>query len=370
MPKREENKILVVGLPPGSTSSDLMKLVKPVGNPLSATMAIDADGKERGFGFVQFADAATQKAAIAALDKTAVAGRTLNVRAVEDRSPGGGAAGPRAAGGNKGRPCYDFARGKCARGAACRWAHIAPPTANADADDINSRSRRPEWQKKRAHAATDEGAETILTGIPEDICRKYQLGTCHRGVSCRWKHVLWKSATSAAATGKKVGGSGGGDPSSGGDAKRARIGEASGAAAGASAAAATSRLLPGAVGGGIGGGGALSPYAQAMELRNRLKQKEGEWRAANPGAVPKAAAVPEEVKRRDVLWRALERKLARIAPEAGEEGEGDDDDDDDGVEEEEEEEEEDGEAENEEDGEEEEDEEEEDDDEEEDEDDE
>ena len=61
-------KILVVGLPPGSTSVDLQKLVKPIGNPLQATMAVDADGKERGFGFVQFADATTQQAAIKALE--------------------------------------------------------------------------------------------------------------------------------------------------------------------------------------------------------------------------------------------------------------------------------------------------------------
>ena len=44
---REENKILVVGLLPGSTSSDLIKLVRPVGNPISCTMAVDADGKDR-----------------------------------------------------------------------------------------------------------------------------------------------------------------------------------------------------------------------------------------------------------------------------------------------------------------------------------
>ena len=134
MPKasRDLNKILVVGLPPGSSSTDLIKLVKPYGNPLSAHMAVDAGGKERGFGFVQFSDASTQQAAIAALDKTALAGRTLNVRAVEDRAPGGGASsgggtgGSAATGKNRGRPCYDFARGMCARGASCKWAHMTP----------------------------------------------------------------------------------------------------------------------------------------------------------------------------------------------------------------------------------------------------
>ena len=135
MPKssRDQHKILVVGLPPGSSSTDLIKLVKPYGNPLNAHMAVDAEGKERGFGFVQFSDASTQQSAIAALDKTALAGRTLNVRAVEERAPGGGSfsgrggvGGSAATGKNKGRPCYDFARGMCARGASCKWAHMAP----------------------------------------------------------------------------------------------------------------------------------------------------------------------------------------------------------------------------------------------------
>ena len=68
--KREEHKIIVVGLPNGSTSAELTKLVKPYGNPLQANVALDADGKERGFGFVQFGDAAACDAAIKALDKS------------------------------------------------------------------------------------------------------------------------------------------------------------------------------------------------------------------------------------------------------------------------------------------------------------
>ena len=179
---REQHKIIVVGLPPGTTSADLTKLCKPVGNPLSCNMAVDADGKERGFGFVQFSDEATQQKAIAALNQKPLNGRTLNVRAVEERAPG--AAKPeRTAGGTKGRPCYDFARGKCAKGAACKWAHVIP--------DEGPSSRRPEWQKKRALAGSSTVPEQ-LHDIPEDYCRKYQLGTCHRGNSCRWKHLIWK----------------------------------------------------------------------------------------------------------------------------------------------------------------------------------
>ena len=31
-----------------------------------------------------------------------------------------------------------------------------------------------------------------LGEIPEDVCRKYQLGSCHRGAACKWKHVIVK----------------------------------------------------------------------------------------------------------------------------------------------------------------------------------
>ena len=59
---------------------------------------------------------------------------------------------------------------------------------------------------------------------------------------------------------------------------------------------------------------AATPVEIAEELRGRLRERESEWRKANsefPGDVP----VPEESKRRDVLWRALERKLAKAEAE-------------------------------------------------------
>ena len=260
---REQFKILVVGLPPGSTSQDLQKLVKPIGNPLGCNMAVDADGRERGFGFVQFADAATQQAAITALDKTAVSGRTLNVRAVEER--GGKGDGRNAtAGGTRGRPCYDFGRtGKCARGAACKWAHVAPPS---DGDS----SRRPEWQKKRSLVGGSEGAaERLLHDIPEDYCRKYQFGSCHRGEACRWKHLIWKGAAKPGAaepslTASAAGAAGSNAPES----KRAKTGVAGGAA-GTSSSSSSGGPLP------IGGMLAEATAAeQAAELRERLDERE------------------------------------------------------------------------------------------------
>ena len=291
---REQFKILVVGLPPGSTSADLQKLVKPIGNPLQANMAVDADGRERGFGFVQFADAATQQAAIAALDKTALSGRTLNVRAVEDRAPGSTTSKP-GSGVRGGRPCYDFGRGKCARGAACKWAHIAPPIEG-------DTSRRPDWQKKRPMAGTTAGAsggaEALLENIPEDYCRKYQFGSCHRGEACRWKHVIWKGAGAKSAAASATPGSAA--PAAGASSvKRAKH-----AAGGAAAAGGANASMP------IGGMGLQSAEMLAEELHERLRERETAWRRAHP---EHSGEIPTEVKRRDVVWRALERKLARTA---------------------------------------------------------
>ena len=284
------HKILVVGLPPGSTSADLAKLVKPVGNPLNASLAVDADGKERGFGFVQFADAATQQAAIAALDKTALAGRTLNVRAVEERGPNESSS-KRPAGGERGRPCYDFARGKCARGASCRWAHVAPPSAD-DAEAV--RSRRPEWQKKRS-GATD--AASVLADIPDDLCRKFQMGSCHRGEACRWKHVLWSG-----------GGSGKCEPAAAAVDKAAAAKRPRPDGSAASSGVAPQRMR-------IGGSGVLTPAAKVDDLRLRLKQREVEWREAHPEH-PADEGVPEAMKRRDVVWKSMERQLAKALEQA------------------------------------------------------
>jgi len=285
--KREEHKIMIIGLPSGSTSADLTKLVKPFGNPLSANVAVDADGKDRGFGFIQFGDGTAQAAAIAGLDKKDFGGRTLNVRAVEER-----AASTAKVSASRSRPCFDFSKGKCTKGAACKWAHVAPPTAQ---DGGGESSRRPEWQKKRP-AGT--GAQA-LDSVPEDVCRKYQLGSCHRGAACRWKHVICKVAdVRSGAEGLAV-------PAAAESAKRARLSESGGAASKAACTAgggAATSGMPVLVGG--------AAHTTVEELRDKLKAREASWRKANK-AHPKAEPVPDEVKNRDVVWRALERMLQR-----------------------------------------------------------
>ena len=191
MPDQDDNKIIVVGLPPGLKSDDLSKLCAPSGKVLNANVVVDASGAERGFGFVRFASAPEMQAAIAALDKTDLRGRTLNVRAVEKRDAPGGS---RSAASKKRRPCFDFARGQCAKGANCPWAHLS---SSADADG-GKQSRRPEWQQTRGGGGAGGGARAVLADIPDDYCRRYQLGTCHRGGACRWKHEIWRGAEAAA----------------------------------------------------------------------------------------------------------------------------------------------------------------------------
>ena len=134
---QELNKVIVVGIPTNSTAEDLRLLCKPFGGIAEATVVSDAEGKGRGFGFVRFETEAAQLECVEKLNKTLIKGRTLNVRVVEKRSPSGASA---PSGSGKGRPCFDFARGKCAKGASCKWAHIAPdPGASSTRKDPNQR---------------------------------------------------------------------------------------------------------------------------------------------------------------------------------------------------------------------------------------
>ena len=205
---QELNKVIVVGIPTSSTAEDLRLLCKPFGGIVDATVVSDAEGKGRGFGFVRFETEAAQLECVEKLNKTVIKGRTLNVRVVEKRSPSGTSA---PSGSGKGRPCFDFARGKCAKGASCKWAHVMP-APDASRKDPNQRGSN---QKRDL----DAPASAALQGIPEDVCRKFQLGKCHRGAACRWKHELVRKSSQARKArdgGSGGGGGGGGDDDDGG----------------------------------------------------------------------------------------------------------------------------------------------------------
>jgi len=306
--QREQHKIIIVGLPENCTDQDLIKLCRPFGNPVEATLAIHADGKPRGFGFVRFGDDEAQQAAILQLDKSVLQGRTLNVRALEERPQ---ADRPKPAGGSaRCRPCFDFARGKCAKGDACKWAHIKPPEQPAGSEA--SASRRPEWQKKRA-------LDGVSADIPNDFCRKFQLGTCHRGAACRWKHIIWKGASSMQTTvdvlNKPV-------PAvlpaecTSEEAYRKRS-RCSSAVNGLDARE-TDKLcekLPEKAMAKEHIYTAKQRQALVEDLQVQLRRRESEWREAHAENVD--APIPASAKNKDLTWRAMERTLARLVAAVG-----------------------------------------------------
>ena len=89
--------------------------------------------------------------------------------------------------------------------------------------------------------------------------------------------------------------------------KRRRKTEAPAAAE--AAAAVQPRKMRGAIGGDclVGPSGDRAVESEAVALQRQLSQKEAAWRAKHGGEGP----VPEQAKNRDVVWRALERKLQR-----------------------------------------------------------
>lgn len=88
------SKLYVGGLPYSMGDSDLEALFAEFGKVVSAQVIMDRDsGRSKGFGFVEFDDAAAAQSAIAALNGKDVSGRSIVVneaRPMEDRRTGGG----------------------------------------------------------------------------------------------------------------------------------------------------------------------------------------------------------------------------------------------------------------------------------------
>lgn len=92
-------KLYVGNLSFDTTESQLREMFEAHGTVSSASLVMDRDtGRPRGFGFVEFSDAAQANAAIAALNGKNVGGRDLTVNEAKAREPGG-----RAGGGGGGR---------------------------------------------------------------------------------------------------------------------------------------------------------------------------------------------------------------------------------------------------------------------------
>lgn len=89
-------KLYVGNLSFDTSESQVREMFAEHGEVTSATLVMDRDtGRPRGFGFVEFADAACANAAMAALNGKNIDGRDLTVNEAKPRAPrtGGGGGG-------------------------------------------------------------------------------------------------------------------------------------------------------------------------------------------------------------------------------------------------------------------------------------
>lgn len=84
MPKR----IYVGNLPFSATQDEVQELFEAYGGVASVHLVTDREtGRPRGFGFVEMDDGEEADAAIAALNRSMMGGRSLNVAEARPRAP-------------------------------------------------------------------------------------------------------------------------------------------------------------------------------------------------------------------------------------------------------------------------------------------
>jgi len=89
-------KLYVGNLSFDTSEAELRDLFAQHGEVTSAVLVMDREtGRPRGFGFVEFSDATSAKAAIEALNGQNVGGRDLNVNEAKPREPRSGGGGGR-----------------------------------------------------------------------------------------------------------------------------------------------------------------------------------------------------------------------------------------------------------------------------------
>ncbi len=92
--------IFVASLPYQLGEAELRALFEPFGEVSSAKVIADREtGRSKGFGFVEMPDNAEAQAAIDALNKSEVKGRTIAVSQAENKKPSGGGGERRGGGG-------------------------------------------------------------------------------------------------------------------------------------------------------------------------------------------------------------------------------------------------------------------------------
>lgn len=87
-------KLYIGNLPRDIGNDQLKELMTPFGEPDSVAVITDRDtGQSRGFGFVEFSDAAAGRAAMQELNGKEVGGRALVVNEARPKGGGGGGGG-------------------------------------------------------------------------------------------------------------------------------------------------------------------------------------------------------------------------------------------------------------------------------------
>jgi RNA recognition motif-containing protein len=86
-----KKKLYVGNLSFSTTEDELRELFEQYGSTESVAVITDREtGRSRGFGFVEFEDAASAEAAVSALDGKEFGDRSLRVNEALDRREGGG----------------------------------------------------------------------------------------------------------------------------------------------------------------------------------------------------------------------------------------------------------------------------------------
>lgn len=82
-------RLYIGNIAPSSTDEQLKALMAPFGTPDSPKIVREKTGESRGFGFVEFANEAEGRAAIAALDGKDFNGQPLKVNEARPQKPVG-----------------------------------------------------------------------------------------------------------------------------------------------------------------------------------------------------------------------------------------------------------------------------------------